>query len=33
MISFMKSLAIVGGLLMVVRYGAGVPGIDKPGVR
>ncbi|GGE75817.1 DoxX family protein [Massilia psychrophila] len=31
MISFMKNLAIAGGLLMVVRHGAGAPGIDKPG--
>ena len=31
MINFMKNLAMAGGLLMVVRHGAGAPGIDKPG--
>ena len=29
MISFMKNLAITGGLLMFVRHGAGAPGIDR----
>ena len=28
MINFMKNLAIAGGLLMVVRHGAGQPSID-----
>jgi putative oxidoreductase len=31
MINFMKNLAIAGGLLMFVRYGAGAPSIDKQG--
>lgn len=30
MINFMKNLAMAGGLLMFVRYGAGAPAIDKP---
>lgn len=30
MINFMKNLAIAGGLLMVVRHGAGAPCIDMP---
>jgi putative oxidoreductase len=29
MINFMKNLAIAGGLLMVVQYGAGKPSIDQ----
>ena len=29
MINFMKNMAIAGGLLMVVRHGAGAPAIDK----
>ena len=29
MISFLKNLAIAGGLLMFVRHGAGAPGIDQ----
>ncbi len=33
MINFMKNLAIAGGLLMVVRHGAGAPGIDKASRR
>ena len=33
MINFMKNLAIAGGLLMVVRHGAGAPAIDEPGRR
>jgi putative oxidoreductase len=28
MINFMKNLAMAGGLLMVVRYGAGAPSVD-----
>jgi putative oxidoreductase len=28
MINFMKNLAVAGGLLMFVRYGAGAPSID-----
>lgn len=30
MINFMKNLAMAGGLLMVVRHGAGAPSIDQP---
>ena len=33
MISFMKNVAIAGGLLMFVRHGAGAPGIDQHGRR
>jgi putative oxidoreductase len=29
MINFMKNLAMTGGLLMFVRYGAGQPSIDE----
>jgi putative oxidoreductase len=29
MINFMKNLAMAGGLLMLVRHGAGAPAIDK----
>ncbi len=29
MINFMKNLAMTGGLLMFVRYGAGAPSIDS----
>lgn len=29
MISFMKNLAIAGGLLLFVRYGAGAPALDR----
>ena len=29
MISFLKNLAIAGGLLMFVRHGAGAPCIDR----
>ena len=31
MINFMKNLAMAGGLLMFVRYGAAAPSIDKGG--
>jgi putative oxidoreductase len=31
MIQLMKNLAMAGGLLMVVRHGAGAPSIDQPG--
>jgi putative oxidoreductase len=31
MINFMKNMAMAGGLLMFVRYGAGEPSIDGPG--
>lgn len=31
MINFMKNLAMAGGLLMFVRYGAAAPCIDKQG--
>ena len=30
MINFMKNIAIAGGLLMFVRYGAEAPAIDRP---
>jgi putative oxidoreductase len=33
MINFMKNLAVAGGLLMFVRYGAGAPSIDARSVR
>jgi putative oxidoreductase len=33
MINFMKNLAMAGGLLLVVRHGAGAPAIDKTGLR
>jgi putative oxidoreductase len=33
MINFMKNLAMAGGLLMFVRYGAGAPSIDARSVR
>jgi putative oxidoreductase len=33
MINFMKNLAMTGGLLMFVRYGAGAPSIDARSVR
>jgi len=33
MIHFMKNLAIVGGLLLFVKYGAGQPSVDESGVR
>lgn len=29
MINFMKNLAMAGGLLMVVKYGAGSPSVDR----
>jgi putative oxidoreductase len=29
MINFMKNLAMAGGLLLVVRHGAGAPALDK----
>ncbi|HTN67569.1 MAG TPA: DoxX family protein [Burkholderiaceae bacterium] len=29
MINFMKNLSMAGGLLMVVKYGAGAPSIDR----
>jgi putative oxidoreductase len=31
MINFMKNVAMTGGLLMFVHYGAAAPGVDKPG--
>ena len=33
MINFMKNLAMAGGLLMFVRYGAEAPSIDKAKLR
>jgi uncharacterized membrane protein YphA (DoxX/SURF4 family) len=29
MINFMKNLAMAGGLLLVVRHGAGAPAFDR----
>ena len=33
MINFMKNLAMAGGLLMLVRYGAGAPSVDAARAR
>jgi putative oxidoreductase len=33
MINFMKNLAMTGGLLMFVRYGAAAPSVDHPSRR
>lgn len=33
MINFMKNLAMAGGLLMLVRYGAGAPSVDAVRAR
>jgi putative oxidoreductase len=33
MINFMKNLAIAGGLLLFVKYGAGQPSVDEASVR
>ena len=33
MINFMKNLAITGGLLLLVKYGAGQPSVDETAAR